>query len=298
MKRLAAALVACVLVAGAIAFWYFRSSRTRLTAIPGPVEGPVLRAVGKLPKTPRAVIVIVEENKGFDEVIGDEHAPYINALATEGALFTQSYAVAHPSQPNYFALFAGAINSNGDNCPAAGIPPNAPNLGAEVVAAHRAFRAYSEDLPFPGYTGCASGEYAQKHAPWTHFSNIPPQASQPFSALRSFDTLPDVGFIIPNQLDNMHSASVERGDTWLRQHAAPLVAWAKRHDALVILTWDESNNALGNHIPTIFVGPMVKPGQYDERITQYDVLRTIEDLFALPHTGHAAEAKPITDVWR
>ena len=69
MKRVAAVLLVCVLVAGAAAYWYFRSSRTRLTGLPGPVEAPVLRAVGKLPKAPRSVIVIVEENKGFDEII-------------------------------------------------------------------------------------------------------------------------------------------------------------------------------------------------------------------------------------
>src|SRR5947209_12937601 len=99
MKRVVLISLVCILAAGALGFSYFRSSRTRLSALPPPVEGPLLRAVGGLPKAPRAVIVIVEENKDFEDVIGDSDAPYINALAREAAVFTQSHGVAHPSQP-------------------------------------------------------------------------------------------------------------------------------------------------------------------------------------------------------
>jgi acid phosphatase len=299
MKRVVGVVVVVLLLAGAGAYWYFSSGRTRATELPAKIGALAAGALGTLPK-PRSVIVIVEENKSYDQIVAEpEHAPYINALAKQGALFTHSYGVAHPSQPNYFAMFAGRINDNGDGCPATGIPADAPNLGAEVIASHHAFRAYAEDLPRPGFSGCASGEYARKHAPWTNFTNVPPHDAVPFSELRSYDALPDVTFIVPNQLDDMHSASIERGDAWLRVHADPLVAWAKRHDALVILTWDESSEPLSNHIPTIFVGPMVKPGRYDEQVDHYRVLRTIEDLVRIPtHAGHAADVPPIADVWR
>jgi acid phosphatase len=166
---------------------------------------------------------------------------------------------------------------------------NAPNLAAELTAAHRSFRAYSEDLPRSGFRGCASGEDARKHAPWTHFDNISPAVGLPFTALRSYEELPDVAFIIANLLDDMHSATRERGDAWLHTHVAPLVALAKTNDALVIVTWDESSAALSNHIPTIFVGPMVKPGRYDEPVNHFRVLRTIEDLLRIrSHAGGAA----------
>ncbi len=300
VKRAVAVAVVIILAAGAGAFWYFNSSRTRATNLPATIGALTAGVLGKLPKPPRSVIVIVEENTSYEQILEEpEHAPYINALAKQGAVFTHSYGVAHPSQPNYFAMFAGQTDTNGDGCPAAGIPTIAPNLGAELIAAHHTFRAYAEDLPYPGFRGCASGEYARKHAPWTHFSNIPANAAVPFSYLRSYDTLPDLAFIIPNQLDDMHSASRERADAWLRDHVDPLVAWARQHDALVILTWDESSAPLSNHIPTIFVGPMVKPGRYDESIDHYRVLRTIEDLFRLrTHAGHAADVAPIANVWR
>ena len=58
--------------------------------------------------TPAHVVVVVEENHSYDEVIGNSGAPYINSLATQGALFTNSYAIEHPSQPNYLDLFSGS----------------------------------------------------------------------------------------------------------------------------------------------------------------------------------------------
>src|SRR5207237_468411 len=57
--------------------------------------------------TPRKVVIVIEENHGFSQIMGNPDAPYINRLASEGANFTESYAVWHPSEPNYLALFSG-----------------------------------------------------------------------------------------------------------------------------------------------------------------------------------------------
>src|SRR6266850_2595695 len=54
------------------------------------------------------VVIVIEENHAYPQVIGSASAPYINSLAAGGALMTQSFAVAHPSQPNYIALFSGS----------------------------------------------------------------------------------------------------------------------------------------------------------------------------------------------
>lgn len=271
---------------------------TVVPALPASLVAAIGAPSRRLPKTPRSVIVVVEENKSYKDIFGDaDSAPYLNALAKDGALFTHSYGVAHPSQPNYFAMFSGRTVTNGDRCPARGIARDADNLGAELVAAHRTFRAYAEDLPQPGFAGCRSGQYARKHAPWTHFTNVPARDAVPFSALTSYDELPDVAFVIPNLVHDMHSASIESGDAWLRDQVAPLVAWAKGHDALLIITWDESSAPVTNHIPTLFVGPMVKRGRYDEVISHSRLLRTVEDLFALRHAGSATTAAPILDCW-
>jgi hypothetical protein len=245
---------------------------------------------------PAHVVVIVEENHSFAQVIGSADAPYINGLVRRGALFTDAHGVTHPSLPNYFALFAGLTNANGDGCPASGISRAAPNIASELIAAHRSFAAYSESLPAQGFAGCAAGTYARKHAPWVHFGNVPVEDGRPLTALRSYRDLPDVAYVIPNVDDDMHDGSVAQGDAWLRAHLDPLLRWASLHDTLVILTWDEGFDP-ANHIATVFVGPMVRPGTYAERLTHYRVLRTIEALEGLAPTGHAADTQPVADCW-
>jgi phosphatidylinositol-3-phosphatase len=69
------------------------------------------------------------------------------------------------------------------------------------------------------------------------------------------------------------------------------------HDSLLIVTWDENDGSPGNQIPTIFAGQQVKPRHYADSITHYNMLRTLEDAYGLPHTGNAASAQPITNIW-
>lgn len=275
---------------------YFSSSHTRLSDVPRSVVAAV---APDLPKAPSHVVIVVEENKEFSDIAGKTRsAPYLNALIARAALFTRSYGIAHPSQPNYVALFAGTPDTNGDHCPPAGIDTNSPNLATQLRAAHRSFAGYSEDLPQAGSRVCWAGQYARKHVPWADFDDVLPAENLPLTALpSSYDRLPTVSFIIPNLLNDMHSASIQRGDAWLRTHVGPLIDWAQTHNTLVIVTWDESDDAVDNHIPTIFVGPMVRPGRYNDPITHYRVLRTVEDLYGLPHAGHAADVPPIAAVW-
>lgn len=295
------AILAVLAVLGVAINWYFSSGRTRIATIPPwamTAAEPSATAVA-LPR-PAHVVVIVEENKSFSEIIGNvRDAPYLNQLAARGVVFTRSYGIAHPSQPNYFAFFAGRTNTDGDGCAVVGIPPDADNLGAELLRSKRTFVGYAEDLPRPGYRGCVTGNYARKHAPWTHFTNIPDASIQPLTALPpEWERLPTLSFVIPNILNDMHSGSIRRGDDWLRRRMGPLIDWAGQHDTLIVITWDESSAPLTNHIPTLIIGPTVKPGRYDEPITHYRVLRTLEDLYALPHAGSAASVAPIEDVWR
>ena len=64
-----------------------------------------------------------------------------------------------------------------------------------------------------------------------------------------------------------------------------------------MVTFDEDNGSSANHIATILVGPMVKPGTSAQRVDHYSLLRTLEDMYGLPPLGRAAEAAPIDGVW-
>jgi acid phosphatase len=259
-------------------------------------------ALAQSPPRPDHTVLVIEENHDYSQIIGSASAPYINSLASQGALFTQSAGVTHPSQPNYLHLFSGSAQGVvDDTCPPPGSPYSTPNLGSELLAAGFTFSGYSEGLPSAGSTTCSSGSapttYQRKHNPWVNFTNVPASANLRFSdfpAPANYATLPTVSIVVPNQDDDMHDGTIAKGDAWLQTNLDSYVQWAQTHNSLLILTFDENNGASGNHIVTIFVGPMIQPGNNAQPITHHNVLRTVEDLYGLGHAGGAASAAPIT----
>lgn len=276
-------------------------SATLLSAPPlRPGTAPVTLTAGAVPAFAH-VVVVVEENRSHAGIIGNPAAPFINQLAAGGAMMSQSFAETHPSEPNYFALFAGNPLVTANVCPVdAG---NTPNLGAQLLAAGHSFMGFAEDLPAVGSPVCSAGKYARKHVPWVSFANIPPLYSVPFSSFPSasnpkgYRGLPTVSFVIPNLDNDMHDGSIGRGDDWLKQNLSAYAAWARENNSLLILTWDEDDNTVRNQIPTVFYGAGVKPGVYDRPISHYNVLSTLEEMYGLTKIGLAARAPAITEIW-
>lgn len=259
---------------------------------------PVASAAPSVP-TPTHVVIVVEENHSDSAVIGNKAAPYMNSLAANGALMTQSYAETHPSEPNYLALFSGTtFGLASDACPVdAGATSN---LGSELLAAGYTFAGFSEDLPAVGATTCSAGKYARKHAPWVNFTNVPAAVSLPFSAFNArsdYASLPTVSLVIPNLDNDMHDGTIAQADTWLATNLGTYANWAMANNGLLIVTWDEDDNSADNHIPTIFYGAHVRPGSYGEPMSHYNVLSTVEQMYGLPKTGLAANVPAITDIW-
>jgi hypothetical protein len=249
--------------------------------------------------TPAHIVIVVEENHSAANVIGDKSAPFMNSLAANGALMTQSYAEAHPSEPNYLAMFSGStFGLTSDACPVdAG---TAPNLASELLAAGYSFAGFSEDLPAVGSGVCSAGKYARKHVPWANFTNVPAGSSLPFSAFNArsdYASLPTVSFVIPNLDNDMHDGTIAQADTWLAGNLSRYANWAVANDSLLIVTWDEDDNGPTNQIPTMIYGANVRPGQYNEVISHYNVLSTVEQMYGLPKTGQAANAPAISSIW-
>ncbi|MBS1920334.1 MAG: acid phosphatase [Bacteroidetes bacterium] len=266
---------------------------------------------------PAHIIIVIEENHGLKDIIRSPFAPYINRLSKEGALFTNSHGILHPSQPNYIALFSGSTQGvAGDNCLLKESPLTTSNLGAALIKARYTFTGFAETMPSAGFTGCSFEKskltngalYARKHCPWVNWqgpgeNNFPDSIGQTLTEFpKNFNKLPTVAFLIPNQDNDMHngngdSTMIKRADDWLKVHIEKYVKWAKNNNSLLIVTFDEDNFTLENHIPTIFVGPMVKRGKYNDLINHYNVLRTIEAMYNLPASGTANET-PIKNVWK
>lgn len=254
---------------------------------------------GPLPR-PDHVVVVIEENRSFMQIMDmHNHDSYIHALAKRGMLFTNSYGVTHPSQPNYLALFSGSTQGITNNaCPQTF---DTDNLATVLLDAGLSFASYAESLPEAGDVGCTSGAYARKHNPVVNWqgSRLPPSINKRFADFpQDFSKLPTVSFVIPNQDNDMHDGSFADADDWLKLRIAPYVDWAMKHNSLLILTWDEDHYQSNNRIVTILVGPMVKAGKSAQRINHYNVLRTLLDFHGLPAPGASADAGAIKGVWK
>ena len=242
------------------------------------------------------VVVVIEENHSFKDVVGVGAAPYMNQLIKGGALFSQSFGVVVGSQPNYLALFSGSTQHVGDE-----FHPkfNVECLGSLLIAHGKSFVCYSDGLPNVGFNGISSGAYVRRHNPSAQFTTLDDSANQPFTAFpKDFNKLPTVAFVVPNLSHDAHDGSLKQADQWLNQNLSAYIEWAKTHNSLLILTFDEqTHQSKAKNIPTLFYGPHVKPGVYTTKINHYNVLRTLEDMFGLPYLGASAKAAPITNVW-
>ncbi len=247
---------------------------------------------------PDHIVLVIEENRGFTQIIGSAECPYMNELAAGGAILTQSYAIRHPSQPNYLALFSGNVHGvEDDQCPPIGSPYKDENLGSLLKAAGYSFVGYSEDIPEPGYLECKDikkSGYRRKHNPWSDFTNLPLDASQPFSKFPSdFSQLPTVAFVIPNLNHDMHDGTPLKADQWLHKKLGAYADWCVHNNSVLIVTWDEDNGAEDNRLPTFAFGSGIHQGKVDFKTDHYGMLRTLCGLYGLKAPGHAAEAQPI-----
>lgn len=255
---------------------------------------------------PDHIVIVLLENHTYDQMLSDSTAAFIQSLAYDEqcALFTNSYAMGHPSQPNYLQLFSGSnqgVISN-DN---PGHYFKSKNLAANLENAGKTFMSYSEDLPYVGFDGDGWDKYVRKHNPVVNWvgddvNQVDSILNQPFTNFPAdFDSLPTVCYVIPNLDHDMHDSTVEAGDDWLENNLSAYIEYAKTHNSLFILTFDEGNyDEDGDHILTLILGSHVAGGIYNENISHHMLLRTIEDMYDLDHAGNAANVDPIYDCWK
>jgi len=215
--------------------------------------------------------------------------------------------------------------------PASWRPIATPNLGAAIISSGRSFASFCESLPYPHYDAAGDPDprqdrYRRKHNPainWIDTAGLgrvdqrlfvlPVDVNLGFENTRdpidgknyrgfavdahgdklAFDLLPTVALVVPNEQHDLHSDGPAAGDAWLAANIKPYADWARTHDSLLIVTFDEDGLTDSSHgdpgttgidrIVTIFFGPAGKviPGLYDERIDHLNVLTTILDRYDL-----------------
>src|SRR5665213_425014 len=255
--------------------------------------------------------------------------PYFNQLASTGLVYNNSHGInttAQSGEMNYLALYSGSTQGVTDDSNH-GIFTT-PTLAGSLNAAGLTFSGYTESLPHSGdmtdnYAASPTNPayddlYIRAYNPMAQFSNVGTnisnaQVNQTFASFPTtasgFNTLPTVSFVIPNTLHNTHGSNDTDpyatdpsqydflrtdADTWLKQNLDAYVQWAKQNNSLLIVTDDEGDRAnnFTTGFATIIAGStnLFVPGVDATNVTEYNILRTIEDMYGLTKLGNTSTA--------
>jgi len=212
---------------------------------------------------------IMIENEAYSDLIGDSEAPNINKLAQNYGLGTASYAIGHPSLPDYLEMISGSnYGVVDDGTPQSeNIASTAQTLANQLDTAGLSWRAYFESMPSAGYTGGDAGGidpygndyYFQHHNPFAYFPAVTSLAdfNQNVVPLTSVGAVqhdlnaanaPDFVWVTPNTINDMHdgpalpdgSTVPTVGDAWLANFIANVqsTSWYAAGGQIVV-QWDE-----------------------------------------------------------
>ena len=189
------------------------------------------------------VLVIVEENKDYDQILDPAFAPHFAALAAIYGNATSFFGEVHPSEANYVALLGGDTFGIRDDDPFychAGLSDplctgaaqagyadhtvRARHLGQQLEAAGLTWKGYYENLPEPGSLAVIASDpafadgtrktalYAAKHSGFVNFDSVQNDARRAdrlvdfkqLDADIAADRLPSFALLVPNQCNEMH----------------------------------------------------------------------------------------------
>eukprot|EP01121_Diplochlamys_sp_Union-15-3_P007617 TRINITY_DN1951_c0_g1_i5.p1 TRINITY_DN1951_c0_g1~~TRINITY_DN1951_c0_g1_i5.p1 ORF type:complete len:278 (+),score=47.89 TRINITY_DN1951_c0_g1_i5:87-920(+) len=233
------------------------------------------------------IFIVQFENHAYDEVIKD---PNFTKYRNLGTIFTDYYAVTHPSQPNYWCQVSGDYYKiNSDNL----YNLNYTNLVDLMDPKGVTWKAYEEDYPGNCFAGEISGKYYRKHNPFISFNSVRTNATRCSNIVNSqqLDTdlangdLPNYSYFTPNIDNDGHNTNIAYAGKWLDSFFTPRLSKFPANTIFVV-TWDEDDYTEENKIDTFVFGSTVKKGGSDNKhYTHYSLLRTVEDNWSLGTLG-------------
>ncbi len=251
------------------------------------------------------VYLIVMENKNYDEIVGNEDAPYINSLIAQYGSATNYRAVAHPSEPNYIALFSGSTQGVTND----GLYNlDGQNLADQLEAHGKTWRVFAQNVPPDCFTGITAsdgedgtGTYARKHEPaisFTHISTAPERCSH-ITDFAHFDpAAADFSFIVPNLCNDMHNCSIATGDAFLQDFVPTILtsdAW-QQNGVLFIVRDENEGSSSSNQVAALVITNKVRLGfQSAVAHNHYSLLRTIEDAWGLGCLNQTCHANNLAE---
>jgi hypothetical protein len=255
-------------------------------------------------------MIVAEENRGYDQIVGNRNAPYLNQLAAEyGAAndYDAGYPAHCPSLAAYILLTSGTTAGICDDKDPQHHPLIGDNIFHQIAATGRQWRNYAEAAPATcALTG--QNHYLVRHVPATYYVGerddcrrwAVPLGTTSAGALHddvAAGTLPAYAFVSPDACDDMHGAPgcpralVASGDRWLQSWLPQVMAGPdyRAGRLTVIITWDEGTST-SNHIPTIVINAGVHHVRASQPLTHCSTLRFTEEQLRLPLLGCASHA--------
>jgi len=257
------------------------------------------------------VFLIAMENHAYETIIGNPDAPYLNGLADRFGMADQYRAIAHPSLPNYLALVSGHTYGYREDCLSCFVDDN--NIADELEASGRTWKSYQESLPHPCFLGTGAGYYVEHHNPFVYYQTIRNNPARcqnvvpfdQFGADLAAGNVPDLAWISPNLMHDMHDGSIADGDQWIAALVPDILASpAWQQNGLLIIVWDEAGGGSqsdpdGGHVPALFISPDIAPGTRSSTpASPYSLLRTLEQGWGLGLVGHSGDpdVEALTDL--
>jgi phosphatidylinositol-3-phosphatase len=250
------------------------------------------------------VFTIVLENRSAANVLDSAQAPYLNQLVARYGVADAYQGVAHPSQPNYLALFSGSTQGVTDDAQHDLV---APTIADQLDAAGRSWRVYAENVPTGCFTGLkadggpdGNGTYARKHDPAISFTSISgsPTRCANIRPMSGFDpAAADYSFIVPNLCNDAHDCPLSTADDWLRNLVPRILdspAW--KDGGVLFITFDEADgqDRQANRVATLVIAPSVVPGTRSSvPHTHYSLLRTVQDGLGLDCLALSCQANTL-----
>jgi hypothetical protein len=253
------------------------------------------------------VMVIVEENRTYGQIVGSAEAPYLSSVARSygsATRMTANYPVGCPSLAAYILMTSGSTGGICDDQGPKHHPLTGPNIFAQLDAAHRPWRNYAENLPAPcARRNSADGVFLVRHTAVPYYTSeartcrIGQVSLGALPGDLAAGRLPAYSLVTPDACHDMHGAPgcptgpVQAGDRWLAAWLPRILAGADYRSGhlVVIVTWDEGS-ATSNHIPTLILSPTTRHVAAAGRYNHCSTLRTTEDLLRLPALGCARTA--------
>lgn len=224
------------------------------------------------------IFVIIEENKAYNQIIGNPNAPVINQLGQTYGKAVNFFGEVHPSEANYVAMLGGSTFGIHDDAPYNAKSSALRKNGIDHTISGRSlldqleekgltWKGYFQNIPYPGYKGtfypsALNALYASKHNGFLNFKKVQDDPNElaklvgieQLTVDLKSDKVPNYSHIVFNQCNEMHGLLkcpntqklIRTGDAMVGKVVNQITSsslWSSPDNNAIVVTWDEDNGS-------------------------------------------------------